>query len=275
MNNIAFYTAQIFRFIPKFNFILNIHAQNRILGYLQKFSKPRVKNYEAGNGYFLNNKVDNLVYISGIHEFELLNKIHSYMKQGDTFIDIGANAGTSILWLHNQKPKKQISFIAFEALPYNAEIITNHLSLNPSVKCKVVAKALGSEEGSIKFSTAGIGDGSAHAITDTLESSSREIVEVEMTTLDNYWNGNNQSVSGILIDVEGFATEVLKGSLKTIEKYYPIIFIEIHDDNEKKGVTRILENLGYILKERIVVFIRILISLNQFSSTSVFSEIMH
>ena len=252
MNNIAFYIAQIFRFIPKFNFILNLPTQHRILGKLQKFSKPRDKNYKAGNGYFLDKQVNNLSYISGIHEFELLTKMHSYLKDGDTVIDIGANAGTSILWLHHQKPQKQLSFIAFEALPYNAEIISNHLSLNPSVKCKVVAKALGSEEGSIKFSTAGIGDGSAHAITDTIENSNREIVEVEMTTLDKYYNNNEQPVSAILIDVEGFGVEVLKGSLKTIEKYYPIIFIEIHDDKEKNGVTSILENLGYILKERIV-----------------------
>ena len=200
----------------------------------------------------MNKHADNLFYISGIHEFELLCKIHSYLKNGDTLIDIGANAGTSILWLQNHKLKRNLSFVAFGAMPFNAEIIEKHLVLNPSVDCRVVTIALGSEQGKIKFSTAGIRDGSAHAINQIGEKNDREIIEADLTTLDHCYHNNKQPVWAILIDVEGFGVKVLKGALNTIEKYSPMIFIEIHNDEDKNGVTSILNNLGYALKESIV-----------------------
>jgi len=52
------------------------------------------------------------------------------------------------------------------------------------------------------------------------------------TTLDSYLTWNHPPISLIKIDVEGHEFQVLKGSQETIDKYKPIIYIEVWS---KKG----------------------------------------
>ena len=84
-------------------------------------------------------------------------------------------------------------------------------------------------------------------------------------TLDKSGNGNSVTISTldqelatdltapdfIKIDVEGFEVPVLRGALKTLERYRPDIFVEIHGYSEAEkeanagGVIDLLRHVGY------------------------------
>lgn len=70
----------------------------------------------------------------------------------------------------------------------------------------------------------------------------------QITTVDSF---DFRSVSLMKIDVQGYEVNVLKGSLETIEKHRPFIFIEVEDHNLKKfgssesDLFDFLKNLGY------------------------------
>jgi FkbM family methyltransferase len=57
-----------------------------------------------------------------------------------------------------------------------------------------------------------------------------KVVEINVDSIDNLINNNNilNKPDFVKIDVEGLDLEVLEGMEKTIQKYYPDLFIEIH-----------------------------------------------
>ncbi|MBK8510772.1 MAG: FkbM family methyltransferase [Saprospiraceae bacterium] len=55
-------------------------------------------------------------------------------------------------------------------------------------------------------------------------------VLVEVEPLDDFWRDNGR-IDFIKIDVEGFEYSVLKGASSVLQKYSPILVIEIDDNN--------------------------------------------
>ncbi len=54
-----------------------------------------------------------------------------------------------------------------------------------------------------------------------------EFVDVELNTVDNYFKDSEEEIEFMKIDVDGYDYKVLKGSQNIINKYRPIIFIEL------------------------------------------------
>jgi len=53
-----------------------------------------------------------------------------------------------------------------------------------------------------------------------------------------------KEVKILKIDVEGMGLRVIKGALKTLQKGIPVIFLEVHNEEEAEA-KELLENLGY------------------------------
>lgn len=53
-----------------------------------------------------------------------------------------------------------------------------------------------------------------------------------------------QRVDVIKIDVEGAGAGVIKGGLNTIRNFKPTMFFEVHNDDERSAVMRLVE-MGY------------------------------
>jgi len=72
-------------------------------------------------------------------------------------------------------------------------------------------------------------------------------VSVPQTTLDTFVANNSlQKLSLLKIDVENYETFVLQGCLKTLEKFAPIILIEIFVNQEKISFyDDVIKPLGY------------------------------
>lgn len=168
-----------------------------------------------------------------VYEPELLDILRKYTKSSKpVFIDIGANIGLiSIGYLNFFKDCR---IIAFEPGPiqrfsFGSTILANNLFSNIVLS----DVALSNIEGYETFITHGGVHNSGDGFKETKRSPDKgfEIV-VKTDTLDNQVESLGlQTIDIIKIDVEGSELAVLKGSLKTIEKFKPIIVLEIAGKN--------------------------------------------
>lgn len=156
----------------------------------------------------------------------------NYIGPGNVVIDVGGNVGQTALWIAEKTgPGGQV--ISFEPFPKSiAKFEFNH-SLNKSLSnLKLVKSGLGSEAGTLVIQEDSRNSG-ANRIASGVATKGSGLFEIEITTLDQYLEGNPLSnrVDFIKIDVEGYEMHVLNGARRTIEKYHPTLFIEVDDEH--------------------------------------------
>ena len=147
------------------------------------------------------------------------------------FIDVGANIGTiSQALIASNK-----NVVSFEPQSYLYKI------LNYNCKNQSYQVALGSYNGitsmpkvnySSMFNFGGV----------SIKHKALLREEIEIKTLDSY---NFNDVDVIKIDVEGYEEEVLKGSIETIKRCKPILYIENDRVEYSESIYEILRSLGY------------------------------
>lgn len=54
-----------------------------------------------------------------------------------------------------------------------------------------------------------------------------DFIDVQLNTVDNYFKDSDEEIGFMKIDVDGYDYKVLKGSQTILDKYRPIIFIEL------------------------------------------------
>ena len=70
---------------------------------------------------------------------------------------------------------------------------------------------------------------------------------IHVTTLDHYVKRKNiNRIDLIKIDVEGYELNVLRGGIKSIEKFKPILFIELDDENLKQQNSSAKELIAFL-----------------------------
>jgi hypothetical protein len=84
-----------------------------------------------------------------------------------------------------------------------------------------------------------------HTLGDNLRFSDSVKIDIKTDTLDNIFHDNDIPVHFIKIDTEGHEYFILKGGLKTISKYKPIIQLEWNVTNmaQCKITTQDIDNL--------------------------------
>ena len=76
-------------------------------------------------------------------------------------------------------------------------------------------------------------------------------VVVEVVTIDSVLESLSvKDVDNLImkVDVEGFGLRVLRGAMKTIERFRPFILFEVHrtfDDEDEIHALKMLKSLGY------------------------------
>ena len=163
----------------------------------------------------------------GLHEYyDMLFLLH-FLRQEDTFADIGANIGSYTVLAAGHVGAKTFSF---EPVPSTFYHLTNNITIN-HLKSKVLAfnVALGAQKGTLNFTS--LMDTTNHvAIENDVDT-----ISVPVDTLDNVLE--NQQVPALLkIDVEGFETEVLSGSNKILKNgNLRAIIIELNGSGKRYG----------------------------------------
>lgn len=144
------------------------------------------------------------------------------VKKGDTVIDLGANVGFYTL-LAARLVGESGKVYAFEPDPKTYKLLTRNIELNQYSNVIPVKKAINNEVGTAKFYL------SPEPGADTLyrEKNHRRYIEVETDTLDHFFQGKDQTIDVIKMDVEGAEMAALIGMDKLVNQNENLkIFLE-------------------------------------------------
>lgn len=178
----------------------------------------------------IDNGVERCLFETGTYEKGILSLLEKYLKRGDCFIDVGANIGLMTIFAAKQVGQKG-KVVAFEAHPETAKILEFNLNLNSITNVESCIYALGSENAqTVIYDNWQVNRGGASLVISEENSVSYPI---EVKTLDECLD-SALIPKVIKIDVEGFELEVLKGAKNSIQKFQPILIIELssHRDNK-------------------------------------------
>jgi FkbM family methyltransferase len=146
---------------------------------------------------------------TGLHEFAEMGFVLHALREGDLFVDVGANIGAySIL----AASLSGVRCVAFEPTLDTYELLLENIFLN-RYQSRITAHrtAVGEREG--KISVTSSLDTVNHIAGDADSEAQRE--DVPLTTLDAVLEGQCPSV--IKVDVEGYETPVINGARVTLE----------------------------------------------------------
>ena len=204
---------------------------------IQEFLFPIDSVQKIRRGYLKNKKIiisrnTQWAPILGRWEPAMQKIIFHCVKQGNIVYDCGANFGLHGM-LFTQLIGKRGHLYNFEPLPGNCKEIEKNYRLNDITNYSNVQKAVSNHSGITKFSV------TAHATQGSLvevnnQRQSVATLEIEVTTLDEFIDAGNKMPDFIKMDIEGSEGDCLEGFERNIEKCYPLLVIELH--NEEAGI---------------------------------------
>ena len=163
-----------------------------------------------------------IVETNNFYEISDLKYLDKYLNKESVVLDIGANIGNhTVYWGKVANVKKVYSFepikSTFEKLKINVEI--NKL------------------EDKVRIYNYGVGELYSKANIDNYDESNcgastiaiSQDGNIEIITIDSL--NIEDKISLMKIDTEGFELGVLKGSVETIKKHKPIVYVEVDSDN--------------------------------------------
>jgi FkbM family methyltransferase len=184
-------------------------------------------------------------YWIGHYELGIQDALKRELRSGDTFFDVGANAGFFTL-VASRLVGPAGRCVAFDPAPANYDSIHEQIELNGlGERCAAVGKALGADVGRATFSFGADGSPMGH-LGDAARG--ERSTEVEVTTLDDAALAYG-TPDFIKLDVEGAEAQVLAGARRLLSgatgRPLPRWLIELHGPQCEADVKRELAARGY------------------------------
>ena len=167
---------------------------------------------------------------TGLHEYGDMAFVLHLLRDGDLFVDVGANVGSYTVLAASACGAR---VIAIEPIPSTFRHLLDNIHLN-AIEDKVEALniGLGGEGGQLLFTAES--DTTNHVISPD-EDGTREIVRVPVKRLDDCLKGKEPPVL-IKVDVEGFETEVVKGAESVLQNDGLLaVIMELNGSGERYG----------------------------------------
>jgi FkbM family methyltransferase len=180
------------------------------------------------------------------YEPKVADALRRTVQSGWVAYDVGANLGYySVLLGRQVGPKGGI--YSFEANPVCVEYLRSNLALNQIANCEILPCALLDNREDVKF-TINYGT-SAIGLTQRssfYESKIGHEVNVQGYSLDELVETFDLRKPDVIkIDIEGAEAFAIAGMLRTLEKYRPLILLELHGRPAAEQTLSQLDQVGY------------------------------
>lgn len=192
----------------------------------------------------------------GIHEPVSTKLVTKLLTKNMTCLDIGANIGYYVM-LEKKILGNTGRIIAIEPSPENFKYLSKNIRRHDSSNIEIHNIAAGNVSGTLNFLMYKDESNSGHIISDDeIKNTSGKVIQVPVKPIDILVKELNlKKLDFLRMDVEGYEYEILKGMLKTLEEFRPIIQIEIHRSIMGKENTqqffKTLQKLDYEIKSYI------------------------
>ena len=175
---------------------------------------------------------------SGAFEPDETRLVQSMLRSDSVFVNVGANVGYYICLAR----KAGARCVAIEPLDQNVQILQRNVQANGWSDIEIHPVAVGDQVAMLKL----YGGGTAASLVEGWAGASNEHYRfVPVTTLDNVLTNRFAGHSMlVLIDVEGFELNVLRGALRLmVRQPYPSWIVEICVDEHQPNGVRINPSL--------------------------------
>lgn len=186
----------------------------------------------------------------GLYERLTLTFIRKYLSkiQNPVIADIGSNIGNHALDFSTYADR----VYCFEPVKFIHDVLLENITNNKIANVVVTNKALSDTEGLDRIY---ICDSNVGASSILNRGAAENFVEIEKIVGDNFFEKEMlDRLDFVKIDVEGHEKFALKGMLKTIKKYKPIIMMEWNDPDAVSGFNSdgVLDFLDKIYEIRVL-----------------------
>lgn len=164
--------------------------------------------------------MESAIWLTGVYEVTTTKFLRQVLREGDVFLDIGANCGAVTLVAASAIANGKI--YAFEPGHTIRSRLQANIDLNPSLQniVKVVPFGLGLKSGKLLYYE----DQNYRGNGALFESQG---IPVDVISLDDWVTQEKiDKVDAIKIDVEGMEYDVMLGGKLTLARYHPIIYFE-------------------------------------------------
>lgn len=173
----------------------------------------------------------NTFYYYGYCEANLTSFLLRFLKEGSTFIDVGAHIGFySMLASHLVGEKGKV--YSFEPTSWTFKLLQKNTFDMKNVSIFNLGASDTEEE--ISFSDYGPGYGAYNSASKegTMLTFQPKITNVKMISIDSFFKKENLLPDFIKLDAEGFEYKILKGLSETLRTMRPIITLEMAGDKK-------------------------------------------
>lgn len=192
-----------------------------------------------------------------IFEEQMCMSIEDELQKGGAnpvFIDVGANLGLILAYVVSKVPNVKI--FAFEPGPKQRELLQMTIKKNHlDEKVTIYPDGLGREAGKATFQTHDPRYVSGDGFLDTGRAREAYAIEVNVTTLDDWWTSQNSpKITVIKIDTEGAELWILQGAMKMLAGSSPVLYLEIEPKNLRVYPYNHLDILAFLQKNHYQLF---------------------
>lgn len=219
---------------------------SKIKNRLNPYGFSRVRK-GLGSGIYWSNRVSDLRYVAGDYEPELSSWLVDRIKQGKSFVDIGANAGYFSLVAEKYLTNTEQKIVAVEPFPDNVRLIEGHISKNKTKHVHIVQAAVSDKNGEVSFSDSGNPSANTYVSESSLHKNFPKI-KVKAVSLDSLAEELGLKNFVLKIDVEGAELDVLKGAKDVLGSVKPEIVLathECHVPGMEEACLEFLKGYGY------------------------------
>jgi FkbM family methyltransferase len=187
--------------------------------------------------------------IAGITEARLLEWFSRNAQAGETWLDVGAHYGYTMLALAGRVGATGRVF-AFEPMISTAGCLSRTRAVNGLASVTVIPLALGAAEG-VNLVRLSCIRGMIDSTIGPRENGTGKDAWSEpilVSKFDWVWPnmaGSNQRVDGVKIDVQGMEIDVLRGMTETLRLHKPKLVVELHSGVDRHVFLDVLAGAGY------------------------------
>ena len=195
-------------------------------------------------GFHIRGGTDDLYNVLPFREGDVHDAILDHLKEGDVFVDGGANVGYySVLGAKKVGPDGRV--VAVEPIPATIEQLRRNIAANKLPNVDVITDAISFRSGqTLPMHVVGGGFGRG-ALLDQLGVGESQSFGVTTTTIDDICKKHNR-ISLIKLDIEGAEFDALQGAQATLQKTDALV-IECNQDRD--AIMNLLQSSGFVVSE--------------------------
>lgn len=169
------------------------------------------------------------IFWSGFHELRELLFLHKFLKPDMVLVDAGANMGEYSLFAAKRLTHGKV--LAFEPMPKMLTLLNENIGLNNFSAIRVFPYGLSDKEGVLPFHELDEQNGNEGLSTFYPGTKKvKDVTEAPLKSFDAEFESYQVNrIDFIKLDIEGGELSALRGAKKSIEKFRPLVMVEINE----------------------------------------------